>query len=287
MPQVAPPAPTVAGRNLSSLGLPLDGHAAAAPATPVSAGGSAREKELGQLLVLNAQPVAPVAAVTVPEGNRPGEFAAGPQGRPGATARPEIAAGESATPANRSGNGAAQGEIYVSPPPAKITAKAVMGAPPSAPAPKPLTPDRTVSPPPRDRIDTEIFGTRRHYAMKLSMPNLSSSVGSWSVRFAELNASGQGGADLSAPEAISKVDPAYPQDLMHDRIEGVVVLYAIIRSDGRVDSVRILEGFDERLNENARKALEQWRFRPGTKDGQPIDIEAVVRVPFRVPRNSF
>ena len=72
-----------------------------------------------------------------------------------------------------------------------------------------------------------------------------------------------------------------------DRIEGVVVLYAIIRSDGRVDSVRVLEGFDERLNENARKALEQWRFRPGTKDGQPIDIEAVVRVPFKVPRSSF
>jgi protein TonB len=286
-PQVAPPAPSVAGRNLSGVGLPLDGPVAAAPATPVSAGGSAREKELGQLLVLNARPVAPVAPVAVPEGNRPGEFAAGPQGHPGATARPEIAAGESGTPANRSGNGTAQGEIYVSPPPAKITANAVMGAPPPAPAPKPLAPDRSAPQSPRDRIDTQIFGTRRHYAMKLSMPNLSSSVGSWTVRFAELNASGQSGADLSAPEAISKVDPAYPQDLMHDRIEGVVVLYAIIRSDGRVDSVRVLEGFDERLNENARKALEQWRFRPGTKDGLPIDIEAVVRVPFRVPRSSF
>jgi len=74
---------------------------------------------------------------------------------------------------------------------------------------------------------------------------------------------------------------------MHDRVEGVVVLYAIIRSDGSVDGVRVLEGVDERLNENARKALQQWRFRPGTKDGQPVDIEAVVRVPFKVPRNPF
>ena len=122
--------------------------------------------------------------------------------------------------------------------------------------------------------------------MRLSMPNLTSSTGSWSIRFAELNAT-HGGADLSAPEAITKVDPAYPQDLMHDRVEGTVILYAVIHSDGSVGEVRVLEGFDDRLNENARKALEQWHFRPGTKDGTPVDIEAVVRVPFKVPRSSF
>jgi TonB family protein len=66
-----------------------------------------------------------------------------------------------------------------------------------------------------------------------------------------------------------------------------VVLYAIIHADGSVGEVKVLEGFDDRLNENARKALEQWRFRPGTKDGQPVDVEAVVRVPFKVPRREF
>ena len=283
-PQVAPPAPSSAARNLRTLGLPTGDHTVAPPAQPVSSGGSTREKEVGQLLVLNASPVAPLEPVRVPEGNRPGEFSAGPQGHPGATARPEIQAGDSA-PASRSGTGG--GDIYISAPPAKTTpmANAVMAAPPS-PAARPLTPDKTDSRP-ADRIDTQVFGSRRHYSMRLSMPNLSSSVGSWTVRFAELNASGPASENLSAPEAIIKVDPAYPQDLMHDRVEGVVVLYAIIRSDGSVDGVRILEGIDQRLDENARKALEQWRFRPGTKNGQPVDIEAVVRVPFRVRRNPF
>lgn len=281
-PQIAPPAPSSVSRNLNSLGLPSADHTAAPPAQPVSTGGSVREKELGQLLVLNARPVAPLEPVAIPGGNRPGEFAASPEGRPGATARPEIKPGNSTPATNPAGNGA--GNIYVSPPPAKITANAV--APPPSPTTRPLTPDKTDSRP-ADRIDTQVFGTRRHYSMRLSMPNLSSSVGSWTVRFAELNATGPIGEDLSAPEAISKVDPAYPQDLMHDRVEGVVVLYAIIRSDGSVDGVRILEGVDQRLDENARKALQQWRFRPGTKNGQPVDIEAVVRVPFRVPRNSF
>ncbi|HKV94245.1 MAG TPA: TonB family protein [Candidatus Angelobacter sp.] len=282
-PQVAPPAsdPAVA-RNLSNIGLPVPEQAAAPPAQPISTGGSSREKEAGQLLVLNAHPIAPAGPITVPEGNRPGEFAASPEGHVGATAHPEIKAGNSVPAANAPASGASPGNIYVSAPPAKITANAVV----AAPAFRPLVPDKTAGQP-RDPIDTQVFGTRKHYSMKLSMPNLSSSMGSWTVRFAELNPTGQPGSDVSAPEAITKVDPAYPQDLMQDHVEGVVVLRAIIRSDGRVDEVRVLEGVDERLDENARKALEQWRFRPGTKDGVPIDIEAVVRVPFKVRRNPF
>jgi TonB family protein len=226
-------------------------------------------------LVLNAQPVAPSGPLVVPDGNRPGEFAASPAGHSGATARPEIAqrdSGSTVSPSN----------IYVSAPPAKVPSNTVIAS--AASSPRPLTPDK--SEPAHDSVDTRVFGTRRHYSMRLSMPNLTSSTGSWSIRFAELNAT-HGGDDLSAPEAITKVDPAYPQDLMHDRVEGTVILYAVIHADGSVGDVKVLEGFDDRLNENARKALEQWRFRPGTKDGLPVDVEAVVRVPFKVPRREF
>lgn len=282
-PQVAPPAPAAASRNLGNVGLPSQDARAVPPAPPVLNGNAAREKAIGQLLVLNARPAAPVDPVVVPQGNRPGEFTASPSGRAGATARPEIKEGNAATTPGHAGNGNSPADIYVSPPPTKITGHVVATAAP--PAPRPLTPDRTDQP--RDSVDTKVFGTRRHYSMRLSMPNLASATGSWSIRFAELNATGHGGSDLSAPEAITKVDPAYPQDLMHDRVEGVVVLYAVIHADGSVGDVRVLEGFDERLNENARKALAQWRFRPGTKDGLPVDIEAVVRVPFKVPRRTF
>jgi TonB family protein len=287
-PQVAPPAPAAASRNLGNVGLPAENVTPVEPAPPVLNGNAAREKAVGQLLVLNARPAAPVDPVVVPAGNRPGEFTASPSGHAGATGRPEIKGpeikeGNAATAPGHPGNGNSPADIYVSEPPAKVTGNVVATAAP--PAARPLTPDRADQP--RDSVDTKVFGTRRHYSMRLNMPNLASSTGSWSIRFAELNATGHGGADLSAPEAITKVDPAYPQDLMHDRIEGVVVLYAVIHADGSVGEVRVLEGFDERLNENARKALAQWRFRPGTKDGLPVDIEAVVRVPFKVPRRPF
>jgi TonB family protein len=274
-PQVVAPAPATASRNLGNLGLPSSQTAAVPPPSPLINGNSAREKALGQMLVLNAQPVAPKEPLVIPEGNRPGEFAASPSGHSGASARPEI------TQRNSSNNGS-PADIYVSAPPTKVTGNSV--AADARRAVRPLAPDKTE--PSRDSVDTRIFGTRRHYSMRLSMPNLASSTGSWSIRFAELNAT-HGGADLSAPEAITKVDPAYPQDLMHDRVEGTVILYAVIHADGSVGEVKVLEGFDDRLNENARKALQQWHFRPGTKGGAPVDIEAVVRVPFKVPRTSF
>jgi protein TonB len=119
------------------------------------------------------------------------------------------------------------------------------------------------------------------------MPNLNSAGGSWTMRFAKLNSKPGPEEEISTPEAVVKVDPVYPASMIRDRVEGTVILYAIIRSDGSVASVRILEGFDSRLDDNARTALEQWRFRPGTRNGVPIDVEAVVRVPFRVPKSTF
>ena len=290
-PEVVPPAQGTAQRDFSRLGLPAQQPDAAQPAQPITSGtGQTQAREIGQLLALNAHPIAPTGSVVVPEGNRGGEFAAGPEGHPGATARPEIKQGDTNSAAHAPGEGAGPANIYVSPPPppTKTVAGATAGksAVPTSPTARTVPVDRTDKRP-ADSIDEKIFGTRKHYSMRLNMPNLNSSMGSWSIRFAELNPTSHSETDISAPEAVRKVDPAYPQDLMHGKVEGVVVLYAIIHSDGSVGEVRILEGFEARLDENARTALQQWHFRPGTRDGTPVDIEAVVRVPFRVPRNAF
>jgi TonB family protein len=176
-------------------------------------------------------------------------------------------------------------KIFVAPPPNKIVADTVVAAPATPPKPSKLLERTDV---PADRIDNQVFGSRKHYAIKLSMPNINSAMGSWIIRFAELHPDDPAQQDdLSTPEPVRKVDPAYPTSMIRDRIEGVVVLHAIIRSDGTVTDVHVLEGFDPRLDENARSALSQWRFRPGTRNGVPVDVEAVVRVPFRAPKPSF
>ena len=57
--------------------------------------------------------------------------------------------------------------------------------------------------------------------------------------------------------------------------------------DAMVQKFGLMQEYNRQYLSDARKALEQWRFRPGTKDGQPVDVEAVVRVPFKVPRREF
>ena len=108
------------------------------------------------------------------------------------------------------------------------------------------------------------------------------------MRFAEMNPiPGSAGDGVSAPEPLRKVDPAYPAALMRDRVEGIVILYAVIHSDGSVGEVRVLQGVDDTLDENARDAVQKWRWRPGTKNGAPVDLEAVIKIPFRAPRKVF
>ena len=136
------------------------------------------------------------------------------------------------------------------------------------------------------KIEDKIFGPKRYYSMTLNMPNLTSAGGSWIIRFAELDENAPKG-DVSAPQPMLKVDPAYPQDLMRDRVEGTVTLYAVIHKDGTVGEVRILRGVEERLDENARAALSRWKFHPATKNGSAVDLEAVVQIPFAAKKMPF
>lgn len=116
--------------------------------------------------------------------------------------------------------------------------------------------------------------------MAVNMPNLSSESGSWVIHFAEKSALANS-PGLVPPEILMKADPAYPADLIKDGIQGTVTLYAVIGGDGSISNVRVLEGVDDRLNRFAEAALAESRFRPATRDGRGVEIEAVVQIPFR------
>ena len=75
------------------------------------------------------------------------------------------------------------------------------------------------------------------------------------------------------------VDPKYFPAAMADRVEGKVRLVAVIRKDGRVDSVSLLRHLDDRLDRSAADAMEKWQFDPALRDGQPVDVDAVDRDP--------
>jgi len=119
------------------------------------------------------------------------------------------------------------------------------------------------------------------------MPNLNSATGSWILNFSELTTDSAGhhldSSEVAAPGPLRKIDPKYPPTLIKDHVEGEVVLYAVIRRDGSVDSIQLVRGIDEQLDANAMQALSQWKFRPATKQGAPVELEAIVHIPFHAP----
>ncbi len=135
----------------------------------------------------------------------------------------------------------------------------------------------------------QIFASKKIYKMIVNMPNLNSATGSWILNFSELRVNADGARvaspDISGPVPLRKVDPKYPPTLIHERVEGEVVLYAVIRRDGSVDSIQLVRGIDEQLDANAMDALSQWKFRPAAKQGTPVELEAIVHIPFH-PRNE-
>ncbi len=262
----------------------------------------------GQLIALGLSPADVRGPITVPSGNRSGEFHASPGGKPDAPGTPNVV-GSGNNGSGGNGRGAANGlppGITVGAPPPGAATSAVAGTPAKPPASnpdmearkrmiaaamkpslpsyhdrRPPAPPPTLSDDPDVSIEKRVFGTRAYFSLIMNMPNLTSATGSWIIRFAELKES-TGNGRLTAPVATTKVDPAYPPEVLRDHVEGTVTLYAVIRADGTVDGIKVLDSLDSRLDANAMHALSGWHFRPGTKNGEPVALEAVVQIPFRM-----
>ncbi len=285
--------------------------AQAVPAPPPASVGGSGLQSAGQLIALGLDPAPAAGPIEVPAGNRRGVFAATPEGKPGAPGLPEIAASGTGPGGTAKGGAAGPGHgssgnpagIYVGAGPAGSTPAAVAGKTPStfaeaqrnviiaAARPAPDIPHETpgsssTRTPAPGTVEQEVFGPRKYYSMILNTPNLTSVGGSWIVRFAALKQISDQ-SELTAPVVVHKVDPAYPTSLMLAHVEGMVTLYAIIRADGSVDGVKVLRGVDDTLDENARVALSHWQFRPATRQGKAVDLEALIQIPFAARKQPF
>jgi TonB family protein len=135
----------------------------------------------------------------------------------------------------------------------------------------------------------QIFSSKHVYALHVNMPNLNSSTGNWIIHFSELHLAdaGHGSAEVTSPVPLKKVDPKYPQDAIAEHIEGEVILYGVIRRDGSVDSIQKVRGIDPGLDQNSVQAFAQWKFQPAMRDGVPVEVEAVVHIPFKAPERKY
>jgi protein TonB len=78
------------------------------------------------------------------------------------------------------------------------------------------------------------------------------------------------------------VKPIYTEEGRRRSVEGDVVMEVVVRSDGTVGSIRILQGLGSGLDQRATDAVRQWRFAPARRFGTPVDVLVEVAVEFRL-----
>lgn len=83
-------------------------------------------------------------------------------------------------------------------------------------------------------------------------------------------------------EITYKPKPIYTSEARQRRLEGEVQVEVVFTSTGQVHVVRIVRGLGFGLDESARTAAEQIRFRPGTRDGVPVDMRGIVHITFEL-----
>ena len=87
------------------------------------------------------------------------------------------------------------------------------------------------------------------------------------------------GGDIRVPAKIKDAKPVYPPEAMASRVQGIVILEALIGVDGSVEQARVLRSIPL-LDQAALDAVRQWQFTPTLLNGAPVPVIMTVTVNF-------
>jgi TonB family protein len=89
---------------------------------------------------------------------------------------------------------------------------------------------------------------------------------------------------VEMPMLIHEVKPSYTWAAMEAEIVGIVALEAIVDTDGTVGEIRVRRSLDSKrgLDDEAVRAVRQWRFKPGTRLDAPVPVLVQIEVSFRL-----
>lgn len=92
------------------------------------------------------------------------------------------------------------------------------------------------------------------------------------------------GADVTLPKQVKTIYPRFTPDAVLAKVQGLVGMEAVVLPDGTVGEVRVVRSLDKRygLDDEAVKALKQWQFTPGKKDGVSVPVVIEVEMSFSV-----
>ena len=90
------------------------------------------------------------------------------------------------------------------------------------------------------------------------------------------------GGAVSPPSIQFNIEPEYTEEARLARQQGNCVLALHITTAGEVTDIRVLRPLGKGLDERAMAAVKRWRFMPGQRDGNPVQILANIQVNFKL-----
>jgi TonB family protein len=90
------------------------------------------------------------------------------------------------------------------------------------------------------------------------------------------------GSGVAAPKLLHKIEPSYSIEARAAKVQGTVVLFVVIGTDGAASDVQLRKGVGYGLDEQALNAVTQWAFQPGMRDGMAVPVQASIEVNFRL-----
>lgn len=90
-------------------------------------------------------------------------------------------------------------------------------------------------------------------------------------------------AKVMAGNIVSKVMPKYPAEAKKARIQGKVVLSAIIGKNGAVEELAVLSGPQE-LQQSSLDAVRQWVYKPFLLNGEPVAVKTTINVIYQLAK---
>ena len=93
------------------------------------------------------------------------------------------------------------------------------------------------------------------------------------------------GDGITLPVLVKQVKPEYTAGAMRRKVQGTVKLGVVVTKDGAVDDhVTIVQSLDDELDQQAIAAVKQWQFKPGTKDGEAVNVAVTIELTFTLKK---
>ncbi len=90
------------------------------------------------------------------------------------------------------------------------------------------------------------------------------------------------GGDVTPPKLVHYVEPDFSPNSKEAFVEGTVKISTVVTTDGVATDLHVTSGLNTEEDHTAVEAVKQWKFEPGTKGGQAVNVRVAVEVTFHL-----